>query len=174
MHPVVNVSWQDAVAFCRWLASASGRPFRLPSEAEWEKAASWDEQARQKRIWPWGDTFDATKCNSRTGKKDGVTPVGAYSPTGDSAYGVADMAGNVGEWTRSLWGKDGQTLSFVYPYDPADRKREDLDASLNTLRVMRGGTFRSIGGFVRCAYRSWSFPNRGDRYHGFRVVVASP
>ncbi len=153
-------------AFCRWLASASGRPFRLPSEAEWEKAASWDEKARQKRIWPWGDTFDNAKCNSRDGGKGGTTPVGAYSPAGDSAYGVVDMAGNVWEWTRSLWGKDWQTPSFVYPYDPADRQRENLDAPLDILRVLRGGSFDVDARGVRCAVRL--------RLVGFRVVGASP
>src|SRR5262249_2779754 len=62
-HPVVNVSWRDAVAYAAWLARATGRPWRLPSEAEWEKAARWDGRAA--RIYPWGDAFDGARCNTR-------------------------------------------------------------------------------------------------------------
>ncbi len=161
MHPVVYVSWQDAAAFCRWLASASGRPFRLPSEAEWEKAASWDEKARQKRIWPWGDTFAAAKCNSREGGKNDVTPVGAYSPAGDSAYGVADMSGNVWEWCQTKWRDDYSTL-------PDDDPKGDIS------RVLRGGSFDGYAWFVRCAVRFRRDPYLRAWPSGFRVVVASP
>ena len=103
-HPVVNVSWRDAVAFCDWLATATGKPLRLPSEAEWEKAASWDAGMAEKRILPWGNVFDADKCNSKEGKAGGTTPVGQY-PNGASPFGALDMSGNVWEWTSSLWGK---------------------------------------------------------------------
>lgn len=161
LHPVVNVSWQDAVAFCRWLASASGRPFRLPSEAEWEKAASWDEKARQKRIWPWGDAFDAAKCNSKEGGKGSTTPVDAYSPAGDSAYGVADMSGNVWEWCQTKW-RDN------YSTPPDDDPTGDI------MRVVRGGSFSNDAGNVRCAVRNRLIPNNRYRDYGFRVVVASP
>lgn len=98
-HPVVNVSWYDAVAFCRWLSQETGQPFRLPTEAEWEKAA----RGADGRIYPWGDE---QLTNELCYLGSGTTPVGRYSPQGDSPYGCADMAGNVWEWTQSrTWTK---------------------------------------------------------------------
>ncbi|MEW5718366.1 MAG: SUMF1/EgtB/PvdO family nonheme iron enzyme, partial [Chloroflexota bacterium] len=119
-HPVVLVTWRDAVAYCKW---AGGR---LPTEAEWEKAASWDEAKKEKRVYPWGKEFDKNKCNSSESGIGGTTPVGKYSPQGDSAYGVADMAGNVWEWCNSLY--------RGYPYR-ADDGRED--AQSDGARVVR-------------------------------------
>jgi len=113
-HPVVNVSWHDAVAYCNWLAEVTGKPYRLPSEAEWEKGA----RGTDGRIYPWGNRWDAKRCNTGESGKEGTTPVGAY-PEGASPYGLLDMAGNVWEWTRSVYKS--------YPYDPDDG-REDLQA----------------------------------------------
>jgi formylglycine-generating enzyme len=96
-HPVTQVSWHDAVAFCLWLNEATGRTFRLPTEAEWEKAA----RGTDGRLYPWGNTApDERLCNF--GNKVGDTPpVGEY-PAGASPYGALDMAGNVWEWTTKL------------------------------------------------------------------------
>ncbi|CAG0931647.1 Formylglycine-generating enzyme [Thermoflexales bacterium] len=175
-HPVVQVSWVDAMEYCKWLSGrmSQGLPVddaraRLPSEAEWEKAARGD--ALRGHEWPWGNEFDQNKCNFHESGKDGTTPVDLYSPQGDSPYGIADMAGNVWEWTISLWGPDFSKLQYRYPYEPRDG-RERLDASEDLLRVMRGGAFASGKGDVRAAYRY-----RGDiRYRfidvGFRVVIA--
>ena len=153
-HPVVWVSWHYAVAYCNWLAEVTGRPYRLPSEAEWEKGA----RGTDGRIYPWGNQWDAKRCNTREGGKGDTTPVGAY-PQGASPYGLLDMAGNVWEWTRSI--------HKSYPYDPDDG-REDLEAEGD--RVLRGGAFRNRRWYVRCAcriryYRGW--------YFGFRVCVVS-
>jgi formylglycine-generating enzyme required for sulfatase activity len=93
-HPVVGVSWEDAMAYCNWLAEAMGKAYRLPSEAEWEKAA----RGADGRIWPWGNEWDEKRCNTREGGPGDSTPVGQYSPGGDSPYGCVDMAGNVFEW----------------------------------------------------------------------------
>ena len=157
-HPMVNVSWRDALAYCRWLADRSGLPVTLPGEAEWEKAA----RGTDGRLYPWGnEPPDERRCNFGR-KVGGTTPVGAYSPAGDSPYGCADMAGNVWEWTRTLWG-------FEYPYNPEDG-RDKLDN--NSPRVVRGGSFDLYERYVRCAVRYYRYPSHLSRFSGFRVVVA--
>jgi len=158
-HPVVNVTWHDALAYCRWLGEQTGLPVTLPSEAEWEKAA----RGTDGRIYPWGDEPpDESLCNFSLNVGE-TTPVGRYSPRGDSPYGCADMAGNVWEWTRSIWRE--------YPYDPEDG-REDLEAGDEALRVLRGGSFSSSQRRVRCAYRDHYFPLARLTAYGFRCVVA--
>ena len=155
-HPVVDVDWKDALAFCEWLSKESQRKIVLPSEAEWEKAA----RGADGRIYPWGNEApDQTRCNFNMNVKD-TTPVGKYSPKGDSPYGCVDMAGNVWEWTRSLY-RD-------YPYDPKDG-RESLDVV--GVRVVRGGAWGSDVDLVRAAYRNWNFI-RNDHL-GFRVGCVS-
>jgi formylglycine-generating enzyme required for sulfatase activity/Cdc6-like AAA superfamily ATPase len=158
-HPVVYVSWHDALAYCEWLSEKTGQAYRLPTEAEWEKAT----RGTDGRIYPWGNEWDETKLNSREGGPGDTTPVGQYSPGGDSPYGAADMAGNVWEWTRSL--------DRGYPYDPADG-REDLDSE--GPRVLRGGSFNYGRDRARCAARYRRRPDYGVTYYGFRVVVVSP
>jgi formylglycine-generating enzyme required for sulfatase activity len=165
-HPVVNVTWHNASAYCRWLSQATGKAIALPSEAEWEKAARGSED---KRAFPWGDTFDMLKCNSVDLGIEDTTPVGVF-PAGASPYGCLDMAGNVWEWTRSLWGEDIATPRFTYPYR-LDDGREDVNAPDDIRRVWRGGAFRYNHRFVRCACRRRYFPGNWGRFFGFRVVV---
>lgn len=179
-YPVVDVTWHDACAYAAWLGG------HLPSEAQWEKAAGWDAQQGVKRRWPWGDVWDASRCNSkearagtrgvmgrlrrlRPGQRDmpETTPVGSYSPRGDSPYGAADMAGNVWEWCSSLWGDDLNKPSFGYPYDPDDG-RENMEA--RGIRILRGGSWHTGRTFVRCAYRGRSHPGRWNDNGGFRVA----
>jgi formylglycine-generating enzyme required for sulfatase activity len=164
-HPVVEVTWHDAVAYCRWLASITGKPYRLPSEAEWEKAA----RGTDGRIYPWGNQWDAKRCNSKEGGPGGTMPVGTYSD-GASPYGLLDMVGNVCEWTRSLWGRELKRSDFKYPYDPADG-REALVAGDYIRRAVRGGSFYNIRGRVRCAFRSGYYLVYHTTYLGFRVCV---
>ena len=92
-HPVVNVSWYDATAYAEWLSRVTGKDYRLPTEAEWEKAA----RGTDGRKFPWGDEFDTKKCNTAESGIGDTTPVDTY-PDGASPYGVMDMAGNVWEW----------------------------------------------------------------------------
>lgn len=177
-HPVVNVSWQTAMAFCVWLTKKyraslpRGLVFRLPTEAEWEKAARWrpspggrgDGGEGEALIYPWGNDFDPKKCNTSEGGPGRTTPVGAYSPQGDSPYGCADMSGNVWEWTHSLYKKP-------YPYR-TDDGREDPQSEGN--RVLRGGSWYFNVRFARCACRSLYAPiNHLNVNSGFRVA-ASP
>ena len=151
-HPMVNISWYDAYDYAVWAG------MRLLTEAEWEKAASWDEQRRRKRIYPWGDQFDKTRCNTSESGIGDTMPVGRCSPEGDSPYEVADMAGNVWEWTSSLH-RD-------YPYR-ADDGREDLSSSDS--RVLRGGSFLSSKEFARSVFRGLNNPGDADWHRGFRV-----
>ncbi|MCZ2074112.1 MAG: SUMF1/EgtB/PvdO family nonheme iron enzyme [Bryobacterales bacterium] len=164
-HPVVNVSWNDAQAYCKWLNDTHGNElpqgfvFRLPTEAEWEKAARGEFGFE----WPWGNEFDENKCNSREGGKGGTTPVGAYSPAGDSPYGAADMVGNVWEWTQSLY--------KPYPYIATDG-REDLKAIGE--RVLRGGSWSDYQIIARASGRSYLLPIFQWLNYGFRVAAVSP
>jgi formylglycine-generating enzyme required for sulfatase activity len=174
---------RDALAFCKWLTERwrdelpPGWSVRLQSEAEWEKAARGGEHIPAafrvttikrglvsvpselidnplpRRTYRWGEQFDAEKANveSTIGR---VSAVGCY-PGGVSPYGCDDMAGNVLEWTRSLWGRrDKQKADFTYPYDPEDRERERLDVEIDILRVTRGGSCFGDRDFARCAYRT--------------------
>ena len=159
-HPVVGVDWQDAIAFSDWLTEKTGkrRTYRLPSEAEWEKAA----RGTDGRIYPWGNDWDSKKVNSGTGGLGDTTPVGQYSPAGDSPFEAADMAGNVWEWTRSE--------KRPYPYLASDGREDPGDSPS---RVVRGGAFRYVPELVRCAVRFWFEPALRLDDIGFRVV-ASP
>lgn len=164
-HPVVGVSWRDALAYCRWLAAVTGKPYGLPSEAEWEKGA----RGADGRIYPWGNFWDGKRCNTKESRKDATTPVTAY-PMGASPYGVLDVAGNVWEWTRSLWGMGDLEPLFKYPYDPADG-REALEAEPLMRRVLRGGSFNYPHDAARCACRNHLTPDSAGWYVGFRVVL---
>ncbi len=164
-YPVVNVSWYDAMNCCQWLNKLLKKEFpsdfvlRLPTEAEWEKAA----RGVDGREYPWGNEFDKRCCNTRESNIGVTVPVGSYSPQGDSPYGCSDMAGNICEWTLS-------TLK-VYPY-----KYDDGRESVNTFsdRVQRGGSFFSTKEFARCFVRTDDFITDFNETVGFRICLAPP
>jgi formylglycine-generating enzyme required for sulfatase activity len=155
-HPVTGVSWHDARAYTAWAGK------RLPSEAEWEKAASWDWMTATKRRYPWGDYWDARLCNMGDTGIGHTTPVGAFSPYGDSPCGAFDMAGNTFEWTTSL--------EWNYPYRVGDG-RDDL--ARPGVRVRRGGAYTSEELFMRTTTRFLVRPDGMFFSDGFRCVVDS-
>ena len=93
-------------------------------------------------------------------------------PGGESPFGCEDMSGNVWEWTRSLWALGSDTSIFEYPYDPADKRREDLPAGNDVERVLRGGAFYNYARSARCAFRFNRDPDFRDYHLGFRVVLS--
>jgi formylglycine-generating enzyme required for sulfatase activity len=168
-YPVVGLSWYECLAYCNWKKAATRLPFRLPSEAEWEKAARGSRDARK---YPWGDKFDPSRLNSDEGDQTvrSTTPVGIY-PTGVSPFECMDMAGNVWEWTRSLWGKEIMKPDFKYLYRPEDG-RENLHAGDEVLRVLRGGSWGDARRSSRCGFRNGLLPDLRVDDFGFRVVVS--
>jgi len=156
-HPVVYVSWHDACAYCAWLSAQRGETVRLPTEAEWEKAARGEDG----RLYPWQGKFDAARCNMAATGIDQTSPVGILA-AGASPYGLLDMAGNVWEWTSSKY--------VNYPYVAGDGREETTSDSG---RVLRGGSFVDDVDFVRCACRldiDLVALVSGDLDVGFRVV----
>jgi formylglycine-generating enzyme required for sulfatase activity len=166
-HPVVNIPWRDAIAYCKWLSEKSGKMYRLPTEAEWEKAA----RGENGFIYPWGNQFDPKNANTVEANIGDTSEVGQFSPQGDSPYGCADMIGNVWEWVSSLWGDEWSTPEFRYPYDAKDG-RENLEAGPNTRRVTRGGAFHKSGARTNCAYRFRNRPRDFGNTSGFRVAMS--
>ncbi|MBI5564433.1 MAG: SUMF1/EgtB/PvdO family nonheme iron enzyme [Chloroflexi bacterium] len=158
-HPVVYVSWRDALAYGEWLSKLSGTLVRLPTEAEWEKAARWAVSKKSARRYPWGDEWDAGRCNTSEEGPGGTTPVGIY-PDGASPSGLLDASGNVLEWVQSKWAD--------YPYNAQDG-REDLSGDES--RVVRGGSWIGTEGSARCAYRDHYRPDSRLVSLGWRVVV---
>jgi formylglycine-generating enzyme required for sulfatase activity len=167
-YPVVNVSWYDARAFCRWVDAElhkegvlfEGWQARLPTEAEWEKAG----RGTDGREYPWGNQAPVGRlCNFNQfiWRPGGLTPVGHYSPEGDSRYGCADMAGNVWEWTHSL--------AKPYPYQADDGREGENDKGE---RVVRGGAFYNSASFMRCSYRANNHPSHDFTSRGFRLCVS--
>jgi formylglycine-generating enzyme required for sulfatase activity len=166
-HPVMGVSWHDARAYCDWLSRATGRRYRLPTEAEWEKVA----RGTDGRLYPWGDDWDAGRCQQGSAN---TAPVTAH-PEGASTYGCCDLLGNVQEWTSTLWGSEPDQPAFPYPYDGGDG-REDPEAERQldrTYRIHRGGSYRDAPTELRCTARGFSPPDSRVSWRGFRVVLAA-
>jgi formylglycine-generating enzyme required for sulfatase activity len=157
-HPVVNVSWLNARDYTAWLAGVTGQPWRLPSEPEWERAA----RGTDGRVFPWGNTWDATRANTSEGGPKTTTPVGAYADKGDaSPVGAHDLAGNVWEWTKSLW-------ATTY-----DAVKCESDSDSTTARVLRGGSWVYTSQLARAASRVRCTPDYFYDNRGFRLALAA-
>jgi formylglycine-generating enzyme required for sulfatase activity len=155
-HPAVCVCWHDALAYAAWLAHLTAQPWRLATEVEWEGAA----RGADARIYPWGDAWDAERANTRDGGPGRTTPVGSY-PEGAGPSGAVDLAGNVWEWTSSLY--------FAYPYAAGDgRERHDGHG----FRVLRGGSWNYPAQGARTARRGNADPSTVRGSMGFRLVLA--
>jgi formylglycine-generating enzyme required for sulfatase activity len=149
-----TVSWYEAVAFCRWLSDRLGFEVRLPTELEWQNAAT---DGDPRNVYPWGPEWDADRCNTSESGLERTVAVGMY-PAGASAQGIHDLAGNVFEWCLNK-------------YDtPSD---EAVDGSGDG-RVLRGGSWSYFQGLARAAFRLYRSPDGRFDYYGFRVVCASP
>jgi formylglycine-generating enzyme required for sulfatase activity len=191
-HPAVYITWYDALAYCDWLEgcllrlnpdkiaeSAPGSPqrafwqgledsklhVRLPSEAEWEKCARGPSNGPEPtRLYPWGNDFDPNRANLKPSGLGATSAVGCF-PGGASPYGLQDLGGNVWEWTRSL-------CKYPYPYDPKDKRRENIAAARTRARIKRGGGYSDVdANKPQCSYRGGGLVYYGFEFSGFRVAV---
>jgi len=155
-QPVVGITWFEARAYCAWLSEVTGKHYRLPSEVEWEAAARGENNARK---YPWGNKWNKEKANCIEGRVMKPSPVGAYTAAGAvGSFGTEDQAGNVYDWTSSLY--------LPYPYNAEKSEPEESDAE----RVVRGGSWGGDRGDVRCAFRGKLVPADFSSNIGFRFV----
>jgi sulfatase modifying factor 1 len=167
-YPLLGVNWDSAVAYANWLSTKTGKKYRLPTEAEWEKAA----RGTDGRRYPWGNTIDRAHANFVGAQTyDTGFPVGYYdgSRRGDlqtqsnaSPYGAYDMAGNVMEWCQDWYSRD---------YYAASPRKNPKGPETGAYRVVRGGTFFVEPYELRSSARSAAWPSfQGHRMIGFRAV----
>lgn len=165
-QPVVGITWFEARAYCAWLSAMTGKPYRLPTEVEWEAAARglppspfrrW--AGGEVRIYPWGNDWDPAKANSLEGRVLKPSPVGAYTAAGGRGpFEAEDQAGNVWNWTSSLY--------LPYPYDPPHSEILEAEGE----RVARGGSWGSSRDSLRCACCYWIAPGGFSIEIGVRLV----
>jgi len=154
--PVVNVTWNDAVAFCEWLSGKEARRYRLPTEAEWEYACRAGSSGR----YYWGDDDSRRNEYAWTGENSGggPHPVGTLKP---NAWGLYDMLGNAYEYCADYF--------VVRPYDPSDAA-DPKGPPFGTERVVRSGSWGTHPMHPRCAFRGGAGPTHRNMRDGFRVA----
>ncbi|MFZ5858052.1 MAG: formylglycine-generating enzyme family protein [Chloroflexota bacterium] len=156
-HPVVGVSWYGAQAYCKWRGDGT----RLPTEAEWEKAASWDDARKDKRVYPWGNDISCLYANYY-GCVNDTSKVGSY-PLGASFYGLFDMAGNAAEWVADWYG-------WTYYADAPYNNPVGPSSSTSDSHVVRGGSWFHNDFIVYSSLRSWQYYETASPYIGFRCA----
>jgi formylglycine-generating enzyme required for sulfatase activity len=159
-QPAVGVSWYEAIAYCRWLTSKldDGHTYRLPSEAEWERAARGSRRMR----YPWGDDWRQDHCNSEDAGLGATSPVGIF-PRGAAEGGIEDMVGNVWEWCRDWYGEDA--------YAQSQHERNPTGPDRGESRVVRGASWYNKGPtWCRCGCRNKRHPRNWNYNRGFRCV----
>ena len=147
------MSWYEAVAFCRWLSARLGLNIRLPTEWEWQQAATGGDAERE---YPWKGGWDAGLCNSYEGGLKRTTAVGVY-PNGVTKQGVLDMAGNVWEWCLNKYEQGDNEESL---------RIDDSDAA----RVFRGSSWGVKPATLRSRIQDWNYAYIADEYIGFRLA----
>lgn len=168
-HPVVGICWFEARAYCAWFSAQTGERYGLPTEVEWEAAARGNGKTSavaglqteppgvaQGRVYAYGNTFDPTQCNTFETHLRRTTPVGVF-PRGRTPEGIADLSGNIWEWTTTIWGENLQQPTFAYPYNANDG-REDFDDG-TARRVVRGGSWPNNLNLARAPYRDRNHPD---------------
>ena len=155
-EPVQHVCWFEADAYARWAGK------RLPTEAEWEKAASWDPAARRKLRFPWGDGEPTTDLANLRQTRFHPAPAGSF-PAGASPYGCRQMIGDVWEWTSSDFSAYPGSVAFPYKeYSEVFYGRD--------YKVLRGGSWATHPVAVRNTFRNWDYPIRRQIFSGFRCA----
>jgi formylglycine-generating enzyme required for sulfatase activity len=164
-HPVMGVTWYEALAYCQWLSEKTGRTYSIPNEAQWERAC----RGVNGFLYPWGN--ELVQGRSNHGCKS-VSAVDAYPAQNES--GCFDMVGNVRQWTCSLWGEKRSQPDARYSYPWKDDQRNSLSVNRQIRRVVRGSSMGDAPTILRCSSRSGQSPDDpglpGMR-HGFRVVI---
>jgi formylglycine-generating enzyme required for sulfatase activity len=162
-HPVVLIRYDDALAYCQWRSDELGRVVRLPTEAEWEKAARGGVEGQR---YPWGQEIDASHCNylaeGTVKRQRGTRPTGTYAPNG---YGLYDMIGNVWEWVSDWHAPD---------YYGLGEARDPRGPDAGNMRIVRGGSWVNDDvSMLRCAYRHKVPPDTYAYSMGFRIVCTA-